>query len=96
MKNFSLRRMRSISGLIHAVQCACRTTRRLALGSFEHLEQQILVAVRRVMLETLLIDPVHFRGDLRRLLRRKKAPDDGVALRLHFVDDFLHGAPPIK
>src|ERR1700689_820049 len=61
-----------------------------SLGVIEPLEQQVLVTVGRVMLESLPVHRIRLGTDLLDRRGRQEAADDGVPKSLKFLDELLH------
>jgi hypothetical protein len=56
----------------------------------EHFEQEILMAIGRVMLEAFLVDPVGLETDLPHFVAIKESPDDGIAFRMQLLLYIVH------
>src|SRR5580692_1983688 len=57
----------------------------------EDFEQQILVAIGRMMLERLAVHPVGFAPNLFHYLEREKPAQQRIALRMQLLNEILHG-----
>ncbi len=59
-------------------------------GILEHLQQQVFVAISRVMLEAFLVDPVGLTTDLPHLVGIEESAHDGVAFRMQLLLYIVH------
>ncbi len=64
----------------------------LRMRVIEHLEQQVMVAVGRVVLQALAVQPVGLLRDLAHLCGGEETADDAEALTAQLPGDVLHSA----